>query len=240
MADSVTIACCHLEMAEDVSANRERLLAELEAALADADVVVGPETATIGVELDPPEIAANAESLDGETVAATQELVEDLGGLVAFGLPGRADGDVYNTCVVLESGVEPRLYRQRAYEYTHGWTTDHGEYTILDTGVGRVAPLLCADLGFVETRTFLAEIEPDLVVAPANWGEDDRLPSLVDRWRNWSTAVPCPIAIANAYASAARSDHDFAFDGPSAILADGEVLVRTADPGTTITADCSL
>lgn len=236
MAESIAVACCHLEMAEDVASNRECLLSGLEAALADADVVVGPETATIGVELDPPEIAASAESLDGETVTAARKLVEDLGGLVAFGLPERADDEVYNACVVLEAGVEPRAYRQRAYEYTHGWTTAHGEYTVLDTGVGRVVPLLCADLGFAETRAFLSEVDPDLVVAPANWGEDDRLPSLLDRWRNWSTAVPSPIAIANAHASASRSDHDFAFDGPTAILSGGEVLARTDEPGETITA----
>ncbi|MFB6087784.1 MAG: nitrilase-related carbon-nitrogen hydrolase, partial [Haloarculaceae archaeon] len=142
-----TVACLYYELRESVEANRERLVAGVEEALADADVVVGPETATIGIELDPPEIADAAESLHGETVKRVREVVEREGGVAVFGIPERADGEVYNACVLLEPGCEPRVYRQREYEYTHGWTTAHGEFRVFDTGMGRAAPAVCADLG---------------------------------------------------------------------------------------------
>ncbi|MFB6134442.1 MAG: hypothetical protein ABEJ55_05595, partial [Halanaeroarchaeum sp.] len=89
---------------------------------------------------------------------------------------------------------------------------------------------------FSDTRKYLADAAPAFVVAPANWGEDDRLPPLLERWAAWSETIPCPIAISNAHAPAWRSDRDFAFDGPSAILADGDVLASTDRVGETIRA----
>lgn len=230
------VAALYYELANDVRENRERLLSGLEEGLRRADLAVGPETATIGIGLDPPEIRDSAEPLDGETVTRAQAIVDRLGGAAAFGLPERAGGEIYNACVLLAPGREPRVYRQLEYPVTHGWTTAYGEDRVFEVAGGRVAPAICAELSFAEKRRFLAGSASDLVVAPANWAESDASSPLVERWADWSAAFDRPLVVSNVYSPPERSDRNYEFDGPAAIIGGGSVVARTDEPGDVIYA----
>lgn len=230
------IAALYYELTNDVRENRERLLAGLEEGLSRADLAVGPETATIGIGLDPAEIRAGAEPLDGETATRAQAVVDRLGGAAAFGLPERTGGEIYNACVLLAPGRDPRVYRQLEYPVTHGWTTAYGEDRVFEAAGGRIAPAICAELSFAEKRRFLAGSASDLVAAPANWADGDGSPPLIERWAEWSAAFDCPLAVSNVYSPPERGDRNDEFDGPAAILDDGSVLARTDHPGDVIHA----
>jgi predicted amidohydrolase len=230
------VAVLYYEFVADPVQNRERLLAGLDAALADADLVVGPETATVAPWLDPPAVRERAEPLDGETVTRARRCVETRGGAALFGLAERDGVDRYDACVLLEAGRQPRVYRQPEYPHTHGWTTAHGERRVFDTAAGRVAPVICGELAFPATRSAVADSDADILAAPATWGESSDRAPLVERWADWSRELSLPLAVSNGYSPASNSDRAFAFDGPAAVVSGGSVLARTDTPGAVVSA----
>lgn len=228
------VAALYYELADEVGKNRERLLDGLAEALGRADLVVGPEVATVGVGLDPEVLREHAEPLDGETVTRARALVDRTSSAAAFGLPERTDGELYNACVLLAPGREPRVYRQLEYPHTYAWTTAYGEDRVFSAAGGRVAPAICAELSFAAKRRFLASSGADVVVAPANWAAGDEGPALIERWADWSVEIGRPLVVSNAYRPA--GDGGYELDGPAAIVRDGTVVARTDEPGDVIHA----
>lgn len=243
------VASLHYELVDDAVENRERLLDGLATALASADLAVGPETGTIYVEhpddLDPDarRYARNAEPIDGETVTRARAIVERAGGVAVFGIPERADGERYNSCVVLEADREPRVLRRPhnpAWSETSGWVTAHGPLEIehFETVAGTVQPVICADVlhraEYVGAKN-RGGAGIDVVASPANWREteteyrDDDHEPLVDRWASFSAAMELPLVVSNSYRATE-------WEWPSAILDDGAVVARTDVPGEVLFA----
>lgn len=214
------VAALRYRLSADPATNRERLLDAAGGALRDADVVVGPEAATTGVD-GPAGVAA--EPLDGSTVTGLRRLVADSGGAVVAGLPERSGDGVANAAVVVTpDGVA--VHRSPAAEFTYGWATRHGTdwAETVATPAGRVTVTLCAGLDRPDTAAVVAEDSPDLVAVPANRAESDRGPPLAERWAARAGTLGRPVAVGNVGRPAdAASDGGppFAFDGPAAVLA---------------------
>lgn len=245
---TLTTAALYYERRNEKAKNRETLLDLLSDALSAADVVVGPETATTNTELNRESIVDHAEPVHGETVSSAQELVDRKGGIAVFGLVERDGDDVYNSCVVLAPNEEPGVYRQPLYVEPFSWTSGFGDHRVFETDITTVAPAICGELEIepgpeLETKTkqtFLQEAEFDLVTAPASWGEYDGDEPLLDRWRELSDQLDCPVVIGNVYQPAHRNQDDYVFDGPAGIVDRGRILAVTRSPPSFVTADLSL
>jgi predicted amidohydrolase len=136
-----------------------------------ADIVVFPELAVSGYSTDPDVVAKAAEPVDGQAVAALQQVVEGGDGLVVAGLCER-DGDRFFNSVVMvgRSGVvlhyrKLHLFDRERLVFTPG---DLG-LPVVDTRFGRVGVCVCYDLRFVEVLRLLALRDTDIVLAPAAW-----------------------------------------------------------------------
>ncbi|MEA2280014.1 MAG: hypothetical protein QOK21_621 [Solirubrobacteraceae bacterium] len=136
-----------------------------------ADLVVLPELIVPGYDLRADRVAAAAEPVDGDTVAAWTALAREAGGYVAGGFAER-DGDaIYNTAVLV--GPDGVIVH---YRKLHLFSAERGVFTpgdlglpVVATPVGRIGLCVCYDLRFVETLRILALEGAELVCVPTAW-----------------------------------------------------------------------
>jgi 5-aminopentanamidase len=166
------IACQQLApVIGDVPGNRARARAAIRAAADQgADVVVLPELATSGYMFASPEeaaeLAVGADEILDEWAAEAGDVV------VAGGFCERGDdGRIYNSAAVLDGSGTRAIYRK-----LHLWDREKLVFTpgsapppVLDSRVGRVAPIICYDLEFPELTRSLALAGVQLLVVPTNW-----------------------------------------------------------------------
>jgi predicted amidohydrolase len=247
---AVSIAALHYERADDAATNRERLLGGLERALVDedADVAVGPETATTNTGRPTAEIREQAEPVDGPTVRRARNVVEAAGGVAVFGLAERDGRERYNAAVVLERGREPRVRRQVGAEGApgHGWVTDHGDVRTFETGVGTLAPVVCAELLFErpDVQATIRAGGADLVAVPSTWRdpppavlrehgvEPGEVVPIREKWTAAAGRLGCPVAVGNVYRPAELSvTDDYDLDGPAAVLTPDGAVAERSTPG---------
>lgn len=158
---------------DDQAGSRQRLTAALEeAAEAGAELVVLPELASCGYNyLDANEVQRLAQPSDGEFVRWLQERSRQLKLVVVAGLAEAADGQVYNSAVVVDGGKVLTVYRK-----VHQWGEEPLYFApaatppaVVDTSVGRVAPMICYDMEFPEWVRLAADAGAEIVAVPANW-----------------------------------------------------------------------
>ncbi len=172
----VTIACCQLEpVVGELERNRATARDGVRAAArAGAEVVVLPELVSSGyVFADRDELAACAETRDGETLREWTALARDLDVIIVGGFAedGR-DGHFYNSAALVDATGVRAVYRK-----THLWDTEKADLftagseaaTVVDTRVGRIGVMICYDVEFPEWVRGVALRGADLVCAPVNW-----------------------------------------------------------------------
>ncbi len=155
-----------------VDANRETALTRTRAAFgAGANLVVLPELAISGYVVDPEFARQVAEPLDGPTAAAFSAQAREFGGLAAYGFAELADGEVFNTVVVVD-GDGPVLH----YRKLHLFDQEQAAYApgdlglpVADTAFGRIGVCICYDLRFVEVLRAMSLRGAEVVLAPAAW-----------------------------------------------------------------------
>jgi predicted amidohydrolase len=113
--------------------------------------------------------AADTASHYHHDLEALRLLSRDLGGILLGGtLIEPTEGGFYNTAPVLESGELRGLQRKHhptSRERNRGIVAGTG-FTVVKTGAGRVAALICADVLAGDSFRRVAEQEPDVVFVP--------------------------------------------------------------------------
>jgi predicted amidohydrolase len=153
-----------------VEGNVERLLAQLRAHGADADLVVTPELVTTGYDLALFDERGRelAEPLDGPTVTAVAQVAGELDTTVVLGILER-DGDaLYDTAaaVLPDGSVIPfrktHLYPAELTRFSAG-----RDLVTVDSPAGRLGPLICFEHAFPELATTLALAGTQILVVPS-------------------------------------------------------------------------
>lgn len=141
-----------------VAANLDDL-ARLMGRLEDVDLVVAPEVANTGYDIARLEVEGHdlAEPLDGPSVARLAALAAEHTTTLVCGVLEAADGQMYDTVVTCRPDGSVTPYRK-----THLYPNEQPVFTpgrrlqTVDTGWGRVGPLICFEHAFPEIATTLA------------------------------------------------------------------------------------
>jgi predicted amidohydrolase len=169
------IACCQIapEVGE-LERNRRLAAAAVEAAAArGADVVLLPELCASGYAFrDREEAHRLAEPADGPTLTGWRELSVRLGIVLVGGFCERAgDGRLHNSAALVEHGEVRAVYRK-----AHLWDRESLVFApgdepppVVATRAGRIAVMVCYDVGFPEWVRLAALEGAQLVAVPTNW-----------------------------------------------------------------------
>lgn len=136
----------------DVEANLDRVVGFMrEAAAAGADVIVTPENSNrVRDYADRAECFEKSESLDGAFVTGIRRAARELGIMIAVGvdLRGETAPDVHIASVLIDAEGEIVHVHHKTvfwdYEYTL-FTPGTKQVEVVETAIGRVGLLLCAD-----------------------------------------------------------------------------------------------
>lgn len=209
--------------------NLVRVLAIIQSAERDTDVIVFPETCLMGFP-SADEIATVAEPAHGATLGAVLQAVQASGIAVVIGFAEADGGRYYNTTVLIAPEGIVLTYRK-----THLWASDIGVFTPgdqLPTAVWkglRVGLLICFDVEFPETARALAGQGAELLFV-TNANMDPYGP--VHRALLIARAMENQIFI--AMANRCGSSADLMFAGESAVFGPtGAVLASLGrEPGS--------
>lgn len=154
----------------DVSGNVDRLVEMVEVYGPETDLVVAPELATTGYDLDllgvrGPELA---EPVDGPSVTRLRTVAAEAGTTLAVGLLER-DGDrVYDSLLTLIPTGEVHAYRKSHLYPPELAVFAAGERLgVVRTPAGVLGPLVCFEHAFPEVATTLALAGAQILVIPS-------------------------------------------------------------------------
>ena len=183
----------------DPDHNLERSLQFIRRAAAEgADIIVLPELANSGCDLDSREQAPGLadEIPGGPTVQVWKKETEASDIYVVGGLLERERDTLYNSAVLLGPGVFGR------YRKTHLWNEEKlgyepgRELPVFDTPLGMIGLLVCYDAWFPEAARTLAVKGAEILCVPSN-APDDWVPEHQRRGGLTMLDIHC-IAAANA------------------------------------------
>jgi 5-aminopentanamidase len=240
------IACQQLApVFADLDANRRLTVGAIrQAAEASADVVVLPELITSGYMFESPEeildVAIGTDHAilgDWAAEAARADLV------VVAGFCERGDdGRVYNSAAVIDASGLRTVYRK-----LHLWDREKLVFTpgselppVIETRVGRIAPMICYDLEFPELTRSIALAGAQALLVPTNWPlvprpEAERPPEVVI---GMAAARVNRMAVACADRVGLERGQEWT-GGTTIIGADGWVAAESHEPGLVV-ADLDL
>ncbi|MHB1312471.1 MAG: amidohydrolase [Gemmatimonadaceae bacterium] len=159
----------------DPAANRAWIAGALRTDAAGTDLIVLPETFTTGFSN---EAVADAETMDGESVAWMRALARERGAAVTGSVQVREGGAVFNRLVFATPDGALRHYDKRhlfRMAREQEWYAAGRDRIIVEHRGWRICPLVCFDLRFPvfsRNRADAArpgELEYDLMVYVANW-----------------------------------------------------------------------
>jgi len=159
----------------DPAANARNAVAKLEM-LAEQSVqlAIFPEAYLTGYcvssQADADAIAVPA---GDDAIKTLREACDRLKMVAILGFAEAQDGVVYNSAVLLESGVAPRFYRKSHLPDLglDKFVQPGNEIAVFDTHLGRIGILICFDLRAPEATRSLALQGAELVALPTNWPE---------------------------------------------------------------------
>jgi 5-aminopentanamidase len=240
------IACQQLApVLGDLEANRVIALRAIREAVDDgAEVVVLPELITSGYMFESPEEAAAVALPSGHEILLEWGAEAARAGIVlAGGFCERGDdGRVYNSAAVFDPTGLRAVYRK-----LHLWDREKLVFSpgsepppVLDTGVGRVAVIICYDLEFPELTRSVALAGTQLLLVPTNWPlvprpEGERPPEVVI---GMAAARVNRMAVACADRIGLERGQEWT-GGTTIIGADGWVAAQSRAPGL-VSADVDL
>ncbi|MEM6927384.1 MAG: carbon-nitrogen hydrolase family protein, partial [Myxococcota bacterium] len=205
----------------DVETSRERLVALVERAAVDADLVVCPEMAVTGYVFEhADDVRRVAEPARGPTFEALREVARTRRCFVVAGFP-EIDGDtLYNSAWVIDDRGELAFVYRKTLLYTedlHWAEPGDSGYHAFDVAGVRVGVGICMDLNDDRFVDWIADAECEAVAFPTNWvrSDDDQ----VDTWTYWAWRLG-GLSAALVAANTWGCDGDIEFSGRSAVLAD--------------------
>ncbi|MEQ8895641.1 MAG: nitrilase-related carbon-nitrogen hydrolase [Roseovarius sp.] len=167
----------------DNQANLDTSLGWIDRAAAEGtSLLVLPECCLSGYVFADTEAAApHATSIDGPAISAWRERAARHGLTLAAGIIEVADGNLYDSAVVITPDGNVTTYRK-----LHLWSIERDLYrpgnraVIADTPVGRVGIMICYDLWFPELSRTLVLDGAQMIVCPANWAGNPQMKAPLD------------------------------------------------------------
>jgi predicted amidohydrolase len=148
----------------------ETKLAEL--AHDKVQLAIFPEAYLTGYCVDSCEEARSvAIPTEHEALQRLQRASDRLGIATIVGFAEDDHGDLYNTAVLFEPGVDPRYYRKSHLPELglDKFVGRGGELPVFDTKLGRIGILICFDQRMPEPARVLALKGAELIALPTNW-----------------------------------------------------------------------
>lgn len=144
-----------------------------------ADIICLPELFSTGYHLGliGDKIPYLAQRTDGETISVLREISKEHSCCIIapIALEKEMPGVIYNSAVVMEDG---RILG--VYDKNHLWAMERfffrpGEtYPVFDTKYGRIAVMICYDMGFPEVARILTLKGAEIIFCPSAWRIQDR------------------------------------------------------------------
>lgn len=170
-ADRVRVAVLQVDAVPgELAANLDRLVTLIEEHGPHVDLVVAPELATSGYDLDVLTERGSelAEPADGPTVTRLQEVAGRVGATLGIGFLERDGEALYDSLLMVSPGGVPAVYRK-----THLYPPELAVFAagrtlgVVDTPAGILGPLVCFEHAFPEVATTLALAGAQILVIPS-------------------------------------------------------------------------
>ena len=154
----------------DVVGNLERLVAEVRRIGASSDLIVAPELALTGYDLDL--VAARgrelAEPLDGPSIEILAELAAEVDATLVVGVLELFGDSLFDTSVVLMPHSAPVAYRKsHLYPPETAVFAAGDELVTVSTPAGLLGPLICFEHAFPEVAATLALAGAQVLAIPS-------------------------------------------------------------------------
>lgn len=209
------------------------------AAKQEADIACFPETAILGwVNPDAHELA---DPIPGETTNRLAALAKEHNIMIAIGLCEKEGEALYDTAVLIGSDGEILLKHRKCNvlselmdpPYTPGKPED---VRVVETPLGRIGMLICADTFQDQLVSSLRAQSPDLILVPYGWAADrSAWPEHADSLHAWiratATRAACTVVGTNSVGSISKGPWTgFTFGGQSALASpDGTITTTLSD-----------
>ena len=154
----------------EVAENVDRLVALIEEYGPEVDLVVAPELATIGYDLDvlADRGAALAEPADGATGTRLQEVAARVGATLVVGFLERDGEQLYDSLLMVSPDGPLGVYRKSHLYPPELAVFAAGETLgVVETPVGVIGPFVCFEHAFPEVATTLALAGAQILVIPS-------------------------------------------------------------------------
>lgn len=237
---TVRVAACQLEAGAGREAGFEAIDRALaEAAAGGAELACFPETCLFGWVN--PNAHRLADPVPGPTTERLGELARKHGLMIAVGMAERSEDGLYDSAVLIDRDGELLLTHRKVNilselmdpPYTPGVDA---RASVVDTRLGRIGLLVCADTFKDDIVGAVAEDEPDLLVVPYGWAAPlDAWPDHGASLHGWiahtARRVGAPVVGVDAVGEIAQGPwRGYLFGGQSAVCdREGELQGTLAD-----------
>lgn len=230
--EPVRIAVCQtLCIDSDLDGNVRRVSHAVEAAAANgATIACFPETAVLGwINPQAHELATPIPGAISDRIGA---LAREHGIMISIGICEK-DGDALYDSAILVGADGRILHKHRKINtlgglmeppYASGTIED---IEVVDTPIGRVGMLICADIFIDAHVSALADANPDLVLIPFGWAASpEAWPEHGESLHAWvtsvATRVDCPVVGTDLVGSISTGPWQGKTYGGQSIVADGD------------------
>jgi len=170
----VRIAICQVNCIEsDIPGNLIRIEKQIkEASEKGAEAGFFPETNVIGwVNLDAYKLA---EPIPGKFTEAIGEMAKKYDIMIGIGLCERVDDKIYDSAVLIAKSGEILLKHRKINILSHLMKNPYmpgkkEDITAVDTPIGRIGMMICADCFIDEHLKIMRDRKPDFVYIPYGW-----------------------------------------------------------------------
>lgn len=239
--DAILIGVCQLRCVDgDREGNLERIGGAVRsAAEAGAEIACFPETAILGWVN--PEAHELADSIPGATTDRLAALARENDIMLAIGLAERAGECLHDSAILIDRDGSLLLKHRKVNilselmdpPYTPGAIEQEN---VVDTTLGRIGMLICADSFEEEVVAAMARKEPDLLVVPYGWAASENAwPDHGEQLEAWVTylgrTVGCPVVGVDVVGEITHGPWTGKTYGGQSLISDaeGRVIVVLAD-----------
>jgi N-carbamoylputrescine amidase len=174
---SVKVAVCQIRCVDsDIEGNSRRIARAVEEAAAKgARMAAFPETVFIGwVNTDAHELA---EPIPGRFSNFVCGLARERRIMISIGLTEKVEGGIYDSMILVGGEGEILLKHRKIHTLVELLTPPYlqgrkEDLSVMDTALGRVGAMICADSFLDEHHRIMAALRPDLLVIPYGWAAD--------------------------------------------------------------------
>lgn len=225
------IAVCQLPLnIENPNENSDLARTAIQdAASQGAKLIVLPELTNSGyVFRTVAELEERATTLDGALIKEWTVLAKQLDVVLVAGLAIKDSGQLYNCSVVIDSTGFRGWYKK-----VHLWDDEVDFFTpgaeaplVVDTGIGRIATMVCYDIEFPEWVRLAMLADATILALPTNWPDTGRPPENTPLNAVLVQAGAAQNKLVIAAADRTRTERGVAWTA-SSVIADSDGVIQT-------------